>query len=719
MGNRGAIPKILLVTILCLGWVGCMNAPLPPENATLSAQFILSGNDDSEGIEVILPGTSYRGFTDREGRVRFDDLPAREYELLVNAEGYQTYRETSIVLEPGDHIFLGEIVLTPKKTDGEIYGTVRVEGEEQSEVEVLLLGSSQTVTSATDGRYHFSNVPVGNYQVSFYYPGAVAADPIDVTIEAGVQTALSEVVLEKSKESESQPTGAVKGKVSLEGDADFSGVTVFVSGAGKFAETDKEGLYWIEGIPGGSHDLIFEKEGYRQSEISGVSVSNASITAVTDVILLKKAPANTADATLRIEKNVAETPVDPNEPGIVAGYAFYPDRTDHSGIVVRVLNPPLETTTDETGAFLIEGVAPGLHTVRAEAEGYQNDALVDVEVDPGEVVRVPQLQLQYGLEPAAGYTTARIYGQVVDPQNQPIPGVSVAVERTAMSTITGRDGTFLIDQVPMGDYTMLFTVEGFEDSVASVSVASYDDIPVPVVTLQPVMEYLEVISSIPADGARKVEVSDHVHVELQFSEGLSKRGLPQHIQVYPPVATDIQLVQPDTLIIDLLRNRANGVTFNTEYTVALGPQLESTLGHRLEEPYELRFTTGGPRIIGSFPEDGDDGVLMIPGKPFVLQFNTAVNLRDLKKTTIRPDTGQLPNFVPRQSPYGYRVEMQMQFEPDRNYQVTVPRSVRTRDGDRFENTPYRIKFKTGSYDDLTDPALTEEFLGDFGESFDP
>lgn len=63
--------------------------------------------------------------------------------------------------------------------------------------------------------------------------------------------------------------------------------------------------------------------------------------------------------------------------------------------------------------------------------------------------------------------------------------------------------------------------------------------------------------------------------------------------------------------------------------------------------------------------------------------------------------------------------MQMQLQPSRDYEITIPRTVRTQDGERYENTPYRIRFKSGSFDDLTSPDQTEQFLGESGDPFGP
>jgi hypothetical protein len=39
---------------------------------------------------------------------------------------------------------------------------------------------------------------------------------------------------------------------------------------------------------------------------------------------------------------------------------------------------------------------------------------------------------------------------------------------------------------------------------------------------------------------------------------------------------------------------------------------------------------------------------------------------------------------------------------EKSYRVNIPRTVRTVNNNRYENTPYTIKFTSGAYDDLPD-----------------
>jgi hypothetical protein len=128
-------------------------------------------------------------------------------------------------------------------------------------------------------------------------------------------------------------------------------------------------------------------------------------------------------------------------------------------------------------------------------------------------------------------------------------------------------------------------------------------------------------------------------------------------------------------------------------------------GHHLEAPYYLRFKTGGPRIIGTIPSDDSDRVILTETQPIVFMVNEPIDLRDLKqKISIKPRTGQIPSISSHRTPYGARIDIQMQLMPNREYTVTIPGTVHTLARKRYENTPYRLRFKSGSLDDLPNAA---------------
>jgi len=627
---RGLI--LLVGVMVCLS--GCLNSPLPPEETSLSATLHLEKTDNHEGVEVILPGTSYRGFSDRDGKVIFDHLPPRTYEFLARKEGFLEYRERKIVLEAGDHIDLGTIQLTALPTEGRIEGRVSVEGIPDATSEVSLLGSNLApIVSATDGAFSFEKVLPGKYKLAVSYPHHTAGPPLSVSIEAGDTINVGQILLRKVPDPTPTPTPNPV-------------------------------------VPSATTTLI--------------------------VVAAQPTP---------------RPSISPDTPAIVRGFAFFPDRQDHSGILVRIVDPPRQSETDSSGAFLISDVPPGVRTLRAEAEGYLPSELTDLEVKPGELTTVPKIQLQ--MDPFAGSesSVARIYGQVVLQDKGPQPGTLVVLEGTGLSTVTGRDGTFLFNDVPAGIYSVLATRDQYEDMNTEVEVPETGgDVPVPVFKMQPVAVYLQVVESVPMPRARKVPVTDRVQVRIRFNERFLPNTANRAVTVFPQVAYRVDTPEADLITVDLLRTERPPVEFDSNYTVTIGTELQSVEGHRLEEPYVLGFTTGGPRILSSDPASGARDVLLFPGEPILIEFNQAVDLRQLaQRLKVTPRSGEVPMMTQQRVPHGQRVEIQLPVNPNRRYKLTIPSSVRTEsDNRRYENTPYTITFRTGDYESLPD-AAAEDF----------
>lgn len=684
-----------------LFWVGCLSAPPPPEDASLSGVFLLEGEVDSEGIEVILPGTAYRGYTNKEGKIHFDRLPPGEYEVLAQADNYQDYRESKVSLSPGDHIFLGEIPLVPLPTHARLSGTVVVEETEGAAVEVRLLGANRTIRSASDGRFEFVEVHPGKYEVAFFYPGAVAADPISVTLEAGVTVTLGKTVLEKPA-NDSEATGALEGVVLVEGEPEAGGVDVFVSGTPHVARTRVDGTFWLEGVESGTRTLLFEKDGYAPYRIASFQVLPATINQVAPVRLERKR-FTPGTAQMSVTQQAPSGPIDPAAPGILSGYAFYPDREDHSGIRVRTLESPNVVETVADGSYLLPDVPPGLYTVRAESEGYQSDQLTGLEIRPGEATTAPNLELAFGAGAEEVVYPSLVYGQIVLADKGAQPGISVSIEGTSLVAVTDREGRFVFENIFPGEYEIVVAHPGYHPFSEPLDVPEDEDVPVPVITLDPEEVFLEIVETNPQDGARKVEVSDRVVVTVRFTERLLARTVAPNITVSPSVTANITVPEVDLAVIELIRTQNRGVQFETDYTVTLGTGIESPDGHRLEAPYTIGFETGGPRILGSIPADGARDVILMGHEPIILFVNEMVNTKDLQqKILIRPDTGEIAHVLARRTPFGARVEIQLPLREEKSYRVNIPRTVRTVNNNRYENTPYTIKFTSGAYDDLPD-----------------
>jgi hypothetical protein len=100
---------------------------------------------------------------------------------------------------------------------------------------------------------------------------------------------------------------------------------------------------------------------------------------------------------------------------------------------------------------------------------------------PTRLLRTFQLVCAFGLiltvavgAAAQGVQTGTIRGVVIDAQNLPVPGVTVTVTSPALqgqrTTVTERDGTYVLRLLPAGDYTITYELPSFTTVRAMVTV---------------------------------------------------------------------------------------------------------------------------------------------------------------------------------------------------------------------------------------------------------
>jgi len=131
------------------------------------------------------------------------------------------------------------------------------------------------------------------------------------------------------------------------------------------------------------------------------------------------------------------------------------------GATVVVEGTELLATTDGNGDYEIDEVPVETYTVTASAEGYDDDSQ-SVTVIAGETSTA-----DFALEPIP--TTGTIAGKVTD------SSTGLAIEGATVtdgtrSAITGVNGDYTIDDVPVGTYTVTASAAGYDDDSQSVTV---------------------------------------------------------------------------------------------------------------------------------------------------------------------------------------------------------------------------------------------------------
>ncbi len=70
-------------------------------------------------------------------------------------------------------------------------------------------------------------------------------------------------------------------------------------------------------------------------------------------------------------------------------------------------------------------------------------------------------------------TTATLHGAVVEAEShEPIEAATVSIAGQEASTETERDGSFIFNELNLGEYTLIVTAEGYDEKEVEVSLQS-------------------------------------------------------------------------------------------------------------------------------------------------------------------------------------------------------------------------------------------------------
>lgn len=141
-------------------------------------------------------------------------------------------------------------------------------------------GTDKSVATDDAGHFLFTAVTPGSYIIickKAAADGKLFAFLRVVDVQAGATVDLGEL--------EITSTGAIKGKVTLDGRSDHTGIGIFIPGTSLEARTDGNGAYVLEGVPAGSYEVHFEKSGYGAIKLTDISVAAAQTTSTPDLVL--------------------------------------------------------------------------------------------------------------------------------------------------------------------------------------------------------------------------------------------------------------------------------------------------------------------------------------------------------------------------------------------------------------------------------------------------
>jgi hypothetical protein len=281
---------------LLLALAGCrqLAVPPPPGPGTISGRAVVAVPGRTEKVAApgalvrLLPG-GLGATADEAGLFVVEAVTRTSGDLLlqVDADRDGVFERQRLVRLDGYHpgagrqVSLGDVVLEENAT---LRGRVRradarTEGGQGGSVAFVPEGPF-TATTADDGRFVLENMPPGSTRIAFLRAGYQPQGYDELTLSAGQDLLLNEVVLEPLADGQVAP-GSLEGTLAAAPGADLSGARVeLVGGDGlvRLAPTQAGGGFALAGVPAGLYSLSAQLAGYRTARVPNILVSAGQTT---------------------------------------------------------------------------------------------------------------------------------------------------------------------------------------------------------------------------------------------------------------------------------------------------------------------------------------------------------------------------------------------------------------------------------------------------------
>lgn len=291
---------------------------------------------------------------------------------------------------------------------------------------VSVAGTNLVALTGDDGTYELNDVPAGARTLTAAADG-FSSMQAPVTVTAG-QVLVRDFAL--------QPlTGTIRGfvidVVTFQG---IAGASVTLKGTNISTVSGSDGSYTLSNVPPGAQTITASAPNYSTEEEIVVVVAEQTVPG--DIFLIP-----TIGTITGVVTNAAT-----NQP--------------ISGATVSVAGTGLSANTSASGSYTIANVPAGPQTLNASANGFNAGSA------SGTVLGGQTVTQNFALVPLVG----AVSGLVRSPTLDPLPGATVNVVGTGISTSSGADGSYTLGNIPAGPQTISASAAGFRPTQANVTV---------------------------------------------------------------------------------------------------------------------------------------------------------------------------------------------------------------------------------------------------------
>jgi hypothetical protein len=395
----------------------------PPHGSPASAFGINEGDlqvnvtDDAgrpvEGANITVSGNSSYWLTGINGQVLIKNLSAGDQTISASKSGYISESKIATVVDGSLRYVDLEV------RGGGLIGSVlsmSMSPIENAMIDVVGYAQYQATSDAT-GAYGLTGMPTGNYTFRVLAAGYFVKSE-NITIVAG-PALLHNFNL-------TYTLGSISGYV-FDNETAVADVEMSVLVGKKMISvwTEPNGFYKLDDISPGNYTVTASKQGYSDSVVSGINVTNNS-----DII-------NVNFSIVGLPAKLYGTVTAIITAGSVLLY----------GALVEIIGTVFNDTTGTQGNYEILCNQFGTFSVRASAPGYIDNVTYGVAIGRGESVN-----LEIVLTPKPGQLTGTVRA---DDTHEPLSGFRVTISGPGQrETVTNDQGQYVFAGLAPGNYTI-------------------------------------------------------------------------------------------------------------------------------------------------------------------------------------------------------------------------------------------------------------------------
>ncbi len=469
-------------------------------------------------------------------------------------------------------------------------------GRHLSGVTVTETVSGKTVLSGRNGRFRIGDLTPDTQATVTFNKDGYLSQSLDIALKLGSNPVSPKL----------SPAAELSCTVTDQSGNPVWGASIEVTGTQISAETQEGGICTISDLPANTQlEIIFTLVGYQtESEIITLNQGTNSL-------------------------SVAMTQL-----AFIRGFVTDASGQPIVGAVAAVEGTDKSCLTGETGYYKVQFFTPGTQvTVTFSKDGYLSKS--------------EQITLQYGdnlLPSVILNLPASVSGTVYDTEGSTLSTVTVTVEGTDISTLTGDDGTYTISELsPNDQVNIIFHKHGYADKSEQITLQPGDN-PLPPVNL----DLLASVSGVITDSERRVLEGVTVAVKgTDIHEGTGYNGYYEISNLTPNVQITITFSRSDCLDkseqVTLQPGEDKDLSLSLDLLASVSGAVTDIAGAHIEE---VQVTIKGTSISTSTDELGKYEISNLKASDQVtLEFSKQPYIDEIRTITLDPGNNTPPPVI--------------------------------------------------------------------------